>query len=94
MHEKFPSLHRGGYKANLLKNGRTRWRKKFLSRLNFNRVTHFRRSLSFRNDLKSGFWLVLKKVDFWCEHDEACARKKGARLTTSIRKRSIDQIPE
>ena len=48
MHEKFRSLHRGSYKANLLKNGRTRRRKKFLSRFNVYRVTHFRRSLSFR----------------------------------------------
>ena len=40
------------------------------------------------------FLLVLKKVDFWFDHDEACARNKGARLTTSIRKRSIDRIPE
>ena len=64
MHEKFPSLHRGSCKANLLKNGRTRRRKKFLSRLNFNRVTHFRRSLSFRNDLKGGFSLYWRKQIF------------------------------
>ena len=40
------------------------------------------------------FLLVLKKAGFWCDHDVACARKKDARLTTSIRKRSIDRIPE
>ena len=62
MHEKFPSLHWGSYKANLRKNGRTRRRKKiFFSRLNFNRVTHFRRSLSFRNDFKGGFSLFWRK---------------------------------
>ena len=43
MHEKFPSLHRGGYKANLLKTAEL--------------DGDFRRSLSFRNDLKGGFSL-------------------------------------
>ena len=61
MHEKIPSLHRGSYKANLLKMAELDGERNFFERW---------------------FLLVLKKVDFWCDHDEACARKKDARLTT------------